>query len=124
MQEEQETKICPLVPTGRATGTLASTPVIKVPLAVMQLFGIAATAISYAVLSAREVAAVLELMLVTESDSCTAPQAVVLAAVIPRMGLAPPVLVSGGFTVSEDNAVLLTALVIRPWASIVKVPLE
>jgi hypothetical protein len=89
-----------------------------------QLFGIAATAISYAVLSAREVAAVVELLLVTESESCTAPQAVVLAALIPRTGFAPPVLVSGGFTVRDDNAVLLAAFVILPWASIVKVPLE
>jgi hypothetical protein len=114
IHEEQETKICPLVPTGRATGTLASTPVIKVPLAVMQLFGIAATAMSYAVLSAREVAAVLELVLVTEFDSNTAPQAVVLAGLIPRTGFAPPVLVRGGFTVREDSAVLLAAFVILP----------
>jgi hypothetical protein len=67
---------------------------------------------------------VLELVLVTESDSNTAPQAVVLAALIPRIGFAPPVLVSGGFTVRDDNAVLLAAFVILPWASIVKVPLE
>ena len=56
----------------------------------------------------------LELVLVTESDSNTAPQTVVLAALIPSTGFAPPVLVSGGFTVMDDNAVLLAALVIRP----------
>jgi hypothetical protein len=65
-------------------------------------------------LSAREVAAVLELVLVTESDSNTAPQAVVLAGLTPSTGFAPPVLVNGGLTVKEDSAVLLTAFVIRP----------
>ena len=53
-------------------------------------------------------------MLVTEYVSCTAPHAVVLAALIPSVGVAPPVLVKGRPTDTDDRAVPPDALVTRP----------
>jgi len=110
-------------PAGRATGVLAPVPVIKDPLPVMHVFGIANAAASNAVLTASDVAAVEELVLVTESDNTTTPQVPVVAALTERVGFTPPVLTRGKFTVKEPSAVPLEALVIRPSASTVIVGL-
>ena len=107
------------MPTGRATGVLAAVPVIKEPLLVMQVFGIAATAKSYTVLRANEVAAVAEELLVTESERRTAPQVVVVAAVIETFGVAPGETTIGAEPVKEPPIVPLDAFVMRPWLSTV-----
>jgi hypothetical protein len=115
----QASRTCPFVPTGRATGVLAAVPVTKEPLPVTQVFGIAATAKLYTVLRAKEVAAVAEELLVTESERRTAPQLVVVAALIETFGVAPGETTIGNEPVKAPPIVPLDAFVIRPWSSTV-----
>jgi hypothetical protein len=116
---ESAMRISPLSPTGSARGIEAADAVIKSPFAVRQLFGIARIAASYAVLTAREVAAVEELMLVTESSSCTTPLEAVEAPATLTTGLAPAVTLIGAVPVTVETAVPLDADVMRPCASTV-----
>jgi hypothetical protein len=88
-------------------------------LAVRQDFGIAAVATSNAILTAREVAASVEERLEVELESRTAPQDVVVAALIARVGVVPAVIVSGRVGVMEVIAVPLDTAVIRPCKSTV-----
>ena len=118
-QVESAVKTKPSAPGDRATGVLAPVPVIKEPLLVMQDFGIAATAKSYTVLRAKEVAAVAEELLVTESERRTAPQLVVVAALIETFGVAPGETTIGAEPVKEPPIVPLDAFVMRPWLSTV-----
>jgi hypothetical protein len=101
----------------------APVPDMRAPFPVMQDLGIAATAASNAVLTALEVAAVLELVLAVESERRTAPLADVVAGLIAIVGLTPAVIVRGRSAVRDCNAVPPEAAVIRPCASIVKVGL-
>jgi hypothetical protein len=63
----------PSLPTGKAVGTVAAVPVIREPLAVTHVLGMAAEAASNAVFTAFAVAAVVVEVLVTASHNCTAP---------------------------------------------------
>jgi hypothetical protein len=63
----------PSLPTGKAVGTFAAVPVIREPLAVTHVLGMAADAASNAVFTAFAVAAVAVEVLVTASHNCTAP---------------------------------------------------
>lgn len=96
---------------------LGPVPVIKEPRPVMQLRGIAAFAMSYAVLTANEVAAVEEEVLFTASESNTAPQVAVVAAAMLTTGFAPAVTPIGAVPVTEATEVPLDADTIRPYPS-------
>jgi hypothetical protein len=81
---------------------------------VRQDLGIAATATSNAVFTAREVAASVEEVLEVESESCTAPELVVEAAAIETSGVVPAVTEMGKVPVTAVTADPLETAVMRP----------
>lgn len=112
---ESAMRTWPSEPTGKGATTLGPVPVTKVPLAVTQDLGIAATATSNAVFTAREVAAVAEDKLDVESESWTAPHAAVVAAAMLTVAVPKAVLTEiGAVPTTEPTAVPLDAAVMRP----------
>ena len=97
--------------------------VSKLPGIDKQLLGTAALAISYAVLTAREVAAVEDERLLIESESITTPQAEVVAALTPTTGLEPAVTVIGRVPVTEEIETPFVAVMTRPYPSTLMVGL-
>ena len=91
------------VPTGRRVTVLSAEPTRMSPLASTTDFGTAPSARSYADLTAVGVAASTLLVVLVESESCTAPAAEVDAAAIEIAGVAPPEDAIGAVPVTEDT---------------------